>query len=656
MANVLVEAVKKIGIKAGLSEEDVDAMLSDDQHPEIDFNDQLPGQAESMLEVFLAEVGGEEMLEDSEGVLWAPMIRTGQFAVRPGPRGQKVRRPLKIVAGRSEDPLKQIGLTDLKEAFEDDAVEHVTVPTSHNNTTLENTGFIRGMKIMDAPITSGPKKGEKVPTLFGGYDFTEPDVKGKVKRGTIPSRSCGILYNYVNTETGKTYKSVVEHVALTSKAWIRGMLPFGRKVAFSEGVTEPESLVLADELPEGVDEVDPPVTAELADENLATAEATVTWTHEDSPNWLRQQVEEILRQARAEKTKARRNNGGGVLEESVPWYRCVEAKSTGDKNGKALISDGYGEGANHWVAGVTIDDGQVELDDFSKWQAVKSVYVSDDRDPPAKKNEPLAEQQSAKRDTDPRALLADAHNRRRSRLSDAQNINSGSPVPGRQIPTPPGGEVVATSGASTQHELSEDAQERIRRAEEEARAANERADRLSEQVERQRVEGQKSKAASIVNRVKAMGLDESRGFSGMLVQLSNVLKADDGDAAVVGECFSEDGKTEVSLSLTEAFERVFDAIETGEDGKAKLGEQLAEPSSTEKGGEESKEGEGGTEVSEDGKPAAEGEPKEDFSLEGGQDRARKSVESNPELAAITGGVEAFGEPKAEEKKDGGESK
>lgn len=632
----VMDVVKKIAEKQGLSDEELDGLLAEGDSPEIDFTEPLPGEASDILEVFLSETS--EMLEDKEGLIWAPMIRAGQFAMRPGPRGEKIKRPLKIIAGKSEDPLKELGLQDLVEAFNDDAVDYVTVPTSHDNKTLENTGFIRKMKIMDAPVTTGPNKGKKTATLFGAYEFTEPDVKQKIKNGTIPGRSCGILYNYFNTETAKQYPSVIEHVALTPKPWIRGMMAFGRKLAES---VQTIGLSLSDEDPE----TDPigDVSAELADPFASSgSETTVTWTHEDSPNWLRQQINDILRAARSEKLRAR-SGSNNFLEDRVPYYSCVEAKSESADGGRALVSDGYSDGSNYWVAPFKIDDGTVELDDFGSWDAVKSVYISDDRDAPETGKEPLDEEQPRELTAGDRLELAHAERRVRSGEWDKDRLDLlvDSMTASTTTTHPRGGDQMAKengNGDSVQT-LSEEAEARVKAAEERAQAAENQATKLAEQVSRLTSTGQSNDVKEFIGELKAMGLDEEHGFSGALVELENILLADDLEPAVVSEKFSDDGSTEVPLTLTESFRRVFGAIKKGEDGKVSLGEALEQPSNT-----ETPDGEApaaGTQASEPaapvdpGKPAAESSQTE-LSSEGAEERAQKLAEGNPAMAAVTG--------------------
>lgn len=174
------------------------------------------------LEVFVRDGMGEAtQLDEKAGLIWAPILRSGMLATRPGPHGEKKHEPLVFVPGRAGDPRKEIGLQNLYDNFKAGAIQHVTIPTSHENSVLDNTGFIKDLKIVD----SKKRPGEKV--LMAAHDFRDPEVRKKVALGTIANRSCGIVYDYVNTETGATHDQVIDHVALTNRPWVTGMAPYG---------------------------------------------------------------------------------------------------------------------------------------------------------------------------------------------------------------------------------------------------------------------------------------------------------------------------------------------------------------------------------------------------------------------------------------------
>lgn len=181
---------------------------------------------------------------------------------------------------------------------------------------------------------------------------------------------------------------------------------------------------------------------------------------------------------------------------------------------------------------------------------------------------------------------------------------------------------MSDTNGTVEHDLSEEARTAIEAAEQRAAEAESKAEKLEEKVGRLSESRQEQRVEGLVAEVQEMGLDEEHGFSGALVELRNILLADDGEPAVVSENFSEDDKEE-ALSLTECFERFFSAIKKGEDGKLSLGEQLEQPSN--EGGE-------GEEGGESGKPAKD-EVEQELSA---SEKADKVLSENPELAGQIG--------------------
>ncbi len=163
---------------------------------------------------FDAEAQGAPVSVDEQGLMWKPVLRTGVWNV--GPNGQ----PLRVVAGRSTNPQAVIGLQDIVDNYEAGAVEHVTVPVTHNDTVEENRGFVKGLKI--AASADG-----QTHYLMAGHQITEPDTAGKIKRGTIANTSVGLEFDYVRKEDGKKFPIILRHVALTNRPWINRLTPFG---------------------------------------------------------------------------------------------------------------------------------------------------------------------------------------------------------------------------------------------------------------------------------------------------------------------------------------------------------------------------------------------------------------------------------------------
>jgi hypothetical protein len=339
-----------------------------------DIESLLSADDDFSIEVFARGnlLGPTELQKDEDGLIWAPIIRSGTLAMRPDPKapGGKAATPLVFVAGHATDPKKEIGLADLVDAFNDRAVEHVTIPKTHGNQTLENTGQIVKMKIADSTI----RPGEKV--ILAGHKFTEPDVEEKVERGSVLSRSCGILHNYTNQETAKTYPHVIEHVALTNKPWVTGMEPYGSDQFSDERQVVPmllsEDLVIPS-LEEGEEPEKPTPKRKLfstedpresLERELSLAD--IQWGDEPSLNQIERQLYDQLREM-----------GQGPMDEGNMYFSVYDITPT-----KALVKIDYGDpdGENDaWVIPFSVDDqGVLRLSDFAEWKPVEQQWVTDD--------------------------------------------------------------------------------------------------------------------------------------------------------------------------------------------------------------------------------------------------------------------------------------
>lgn len=181
----------------GIEDSELDDLLSQEETSDDDLSP-LDGGAQEAIEVYSGDIQLAEKADD--GLRWYPIIRAGQWAVRPGPRGQKVRRKLRIVEGKSKNARQELGLQDLLDAFNDDAVENVTVPVQtgmipgHANLTLQNTGFIPKMKIADMEV----KKGSSSASSIGSHESSVDALRRRpagvmpVIHGLLVSRTCSM--------------------------------------------------------------------------------------------------------------------------------------------------------------------------------------------------------------------------------------------------------------------------------------------------------------------------------------------------------------------------------------------------------------------------------------------------------------------------------
>jgi hypothetical protein len=170
---------------------------------------------------------------DDDGLVWKVACKTGTLALSPGPGQMDLDKPLELTGDLFDDMLL---------SFQEKAFPYVTVPETHANGVLENTGFVRKAEALDRDelladqrfagvreeiremIASDP---EDTRYLLAGIEFTEPEVKEKAERGTIPDVSIGVKFNFRNKRSGKNYKAAWEHLALTPMPWIDGLIPFG---------------------------------------------------------------------------------------------------------------------------------------------------------------------------------------------------------------------------------------------------------------------------------------------------------------------------------------------------------------------------------------------------------------------------------------------
>lgn len=349
------------------------------------------------LEIFSNIQLDEPTEETDDGLIWAPIARSGMLATRPGPNGEKLDQPLVFIPGHSEDQRKEIGLQDIYDSYNDNAIEYVTIPLSHENNVLENTGYIKGLKIADSKV----KPGEKV--LLGGHKFTEPDVGGKVERGSIPSRSCGLLYDYKNTTTGKVYPIALDHVCLTPKPWMGGMASYG-SAEFADSTVVPMMLSekpFTAQIPPEVtiptklaQETTTPPTNPKKNEVSSEFLADVQWGTEPSYHDIERQICNILD-----------TFGSGF--DSYPNYYLSDC--TGDK---ALIKIDYGIGSDDdaWVAPYSLQDQKVQLSPFADWTDVTKKWISKDDGGDKEQLDKLKMDQTRLSDTNLSVLTTKARN------------------------------------------------------------------------------------------------------------------------------------------------------------------------------------------------------------------------------------------------------
>jgi len=177
----------------------------------------LAERTQQASELFFDDKVETEPIEE-DGLIWKSILREGEWRYSPGPRGP-VKKDLKIVKNGPSDRVKNvISLEEIKANFEQNIFDNVTVPLSHKDLTEENTGHVRKMRF------GKDEKGRHI--LEAGLEITEPDIKGKIMRKTIPNVSAGVLWDYIKKDTGKKYNTVMNHLALVSHPYISELAPF----------------------------------------------------------------------------------------------------------------------------------------------------------------------------------------------------------------------------------------------------------------------------------------------------------------------------------------------------------------------------------------------------------------------------------------------
>jgi hypothetical protein len=152
-------------------------------------------------------------------LLWKEAIFEGEFR-HPQQRNRKFRV---VGDGQSDADKGVIAISDLMASFENRAYDQVQVPLAekpnadHADYARVNTGFVKKLRRR--------KREDGREALDVGILFTEPDVKGKVERGTVNNGSAGIWFN-VDKDDGREFPCALRHYALTNTNWISGAEPF----------------------------------------------------------------------------------------------------------------------------------------------------------------------------------------------------------------------------------------------------------------------------------------------------------------------------------------------------------------------------------------------------------------------------------------------
>lgn len=298
----------------------------------------------------------EEGITDKVGdksIIWKDILREGTFPVTPG-RKRKI--PFQVVPeGKSSvtPDMITISMSELMQSYNDKAFESVTIPLRHpkpgdDQEVLNNSGYVEGLRIV--------KKGEKH-YLQGGLGFTEPDVAGKVRRGTIPNVSSGILFDWVRKADDKKFPVALNHVCLTKHPIIDDLEPFKRVFASDDAFDAAEDFKIE------VIDLD-----ETTDSSTETAE--VVWNEQQSTNWVRNEIRASL--------SPEEPGIEGIPQMPRPYYEVIDVS----REDTALVEEWFKGDRKRWVIPFTVGDKGVSISPATRWVEVREAMIaaSDDFD------------------------------------------------------------------------------------------------------------------------------------------------------------------------------------------------------------------------------------------------------------------------------------
>jgi hypothetical protein len=468
------------------------------------------GGAELFFENGAVEIDADDQMVVKE------IMRTGEYPVTPGSTG-RIRKPMKIVKeGPSSAKDHTISLSELVENFEAGAYPNVTIPLSdtikdHNNLTRNNTGFVKKLFTKDRP--------DGKTSLYAKMHFTEPEVRGKVDRGTIPDVSGGVYFD-VETPEGKRFGSALNHVCLTKNPFIRGMEPFG---------------VMASD-----DENAPDVPEEI--EGFVMAE-----TAEEKPDWDDRMSFSHQRDAAQAAISEQLNLSGDDYEVTdIAPERAVIRNKLSD------IS---------WVAGFELTGDGLRLDPVGDWQireksVVKEGTERDDEPAPAPKgveasaDDPDSEKDKPKVELSP---IAQAQEARRTRARDREHTRGGEAMPGINLADPLEGV-----------DLSD------------PEAVKARAEAIASEAAELRKASRSGEIGEKVEKLKALFSDDEETQQKIvpLVRVyRDILMSDDEQPAAVLLSHDDDGNvtSKKQVTATEIADKIFAAMPSEEkDGKTRI--------------------------------------------------------------------------------------
>jgi len=232
-------------------------------------------------------------------LVYKVLCKTGTLALSPGPGQVDTEQPLNLTSEM---------FRGVKDAFDQKAFEHVTIPETHSNGALENLGTVQSVEILskaqaltDGRLSQATKQAfspdpDSTLYMLGGLNFTDPKAKEKAANGSILNCSVGLKFNYRRKRDGKLFPVALEHTAITNQPWVDGLGAFGGQL--SQPYDQEDQVqwdgVFA-EMPESEDSPSssaPPLSGEQTEDSLMSMDPEDDTTQEPT-------LEEVLAQQQA---------------------------------------------------------------------------------------------------------------------------------------------------------------------------------------------------------------------------------------------------------------------------------------------------------------------------------------------------------------------
>ena len=284
-------------------------------------------------------------------VLWKDVLVEGEYPMSPSKDGATHDPMTVITDGESDAASKTIAMSDLEFAHKDSAHKYVTIPTTHRDQVLDNTGYV--------PQPDGlrrvTKRGKTV--LQAALGFTEPDVKGKVQRGTIPDVSAGIFFNFTNKARKKTYRSSMKHVALTPTPFMGNLDPFPAVFASDEDIPDNVTVEIYNLAEED----------EGAGGGSDKGNAQVVWNEKLAASWVSKRIGEQLNPPPTPEEQA-----AELPRVSRPSY-YVQDISDEDT---ALVEEFFKGKSTRFVIPFKREDDDITVAPSTRWVEVREAFIA----------------------------------------------------------------------------------------------------------------------------------------------------------------------------------------------------------------------------------------------------------------------------------------